>query len=143
MRHYLVVANQTLGLPPLAEKICSCVRAGPCDFYLVVPATLHHDPVRWTPAEATALARRRLDAALTRFRKLGADVRGEVGAPSPSVAIGEALRRRSFDELILSTLPSGPSRWLRAGLPERIEGLFGVPVTLVTPAPEPVAEVGL
>jgi len=49
------------------------------------------------------------------------------------VAIGELLRRRSFDALILSTLPVGPSQWLRHDVPARIERLFNIPVELVTP----------
>ena len=89
--------------------------------------------VLWTPADADALARRRLTSALERFRALGADVVGEVGDPSPVVAIGAVLRRRSFDALILSTLPVGPSRWLRRDVPARIERLFKIPVELVTP----------
>ena len=136
MRHYLVVANQTLKQPELTEKIRTCIEAGPCDFFLLVPATRTHGPVRWTPADAFAVARRRLESALERFRGLGADVVGEVGDPSPVVAIGELLRRRSFDALILSTLPVGPSQWLRGDVPARTEQLFGIPVNLVTPPAE-------
>ena len=136
MRHYLVVANQTLKQRELTEKIRTCIEAGPCDFFLLVPATRTHGPVRWTPADANAVARRRLESALERFRALGADVVGEVGVPSPVVAIGELLRRRSFDALILSTLPVGPSQWLRYDVPARIEQLFGIPVKLVTPPSE-------
>ena len=132
MRHYLVVANQTLKQPDLSEKIKAIIDAGPCDFFLLVPATRAHEPVRWTPADAMAVARRRLQGALERFRALGADVIGEVGDPSPVVAIGEVLRRRSFDALILSTLPVGPSQWLRYDLPARIEQAFNVSVELVT-----------
>jgi hypothetical protein len=133
MRHYLVVANQTLKQPELLEKIRTCNEAGPCDFFLLVPATRAHGPVQWTPADANALARRRLNSALERFRALGARVVGEVGDPSPVVAIGALLRRRSFDSLILSTLPAGPSRWLRSDVPTQIERLFNLPVELVTP----------
>jgi hypothetical protein len=133
MRHYLVVANQTLRQPELTEKIRACNEAGPCDFFLLVPATRAHGPVRWTPADAYAVARRRLDGALERFRALGADVVGDVGVPSPVLAIGELLRRRSFDVLILSTLPVGPSQWLRGDVPVRIHQLFNLPVELVTP----------
>jgi GABA permease len=134
MRHYLVVANQTLKQPELAEKITACIDAGPSNFFLLVPATRAHEPVRWTPSDAVAVARRRLDSALERFRALGADVVGEVGDPSPVVAIGAVLRRRPFDALILSTLPVGPSQWLRHDVPTRIERLFNLPVELVTPA---------
>jgi hypothetical protein len=133
MRHYLVVANQTLKQPELTEKIRTCNEAGPCDFFLLVPATRAHGPLRWTPADAYAVARRRLESALERVRALGVDVIGEVGDPSPVVAIGELLRRRSFDSLILSTLPVGPSQWLRCNVPARIEQLFNLPVELVTP----------
>jgi GABA permease len=133
MRHYLVVANQTLRQPELTEKIRTCIEAGPCDFFLLVPATRAHEPVRWTPADAVAVARRRLDSALERFRGLGAEFVGEIGDPSPVLAIGELLRRRSFDALILSTLPVGPSQWLRHDVPTRIERLFNLPVELVTP----------
>jgi hypothetical protein len=136
MRHYLVVANQTLKKPELSEKIRTCIEAGPCDFFLLVPATRTHGPVRWTPADAYAVARRRLESALERFRALGADIVGDVGDPSPVAAIGEVLRRRSFDALILSTLPVGPSQWLRGDVPARINQLFGLPVTLVTPPVE-------
>jgi hypothetical protein len=136
MRHYLVVANQTLKQPELTEKIRTCSEAGPCDFFLLVPATRTHGPVRWTPADAYAVARRRLESALERFRALGVDIVGDVGDPSPVVAIGELLRRRSFDALVLSTLPVGPSQWLRGDVPARIEQLFGIPVTLVTPPVE-------
>ena len=137
MRHYLVVANQTLKQPNLAEKIEACLAGGPCDFYLLVPATRAHGPVRWTPEDAREVASRRLASALRRFRALGADVVGEVGVASAVVAIGEVLRRRSFDELILSTLPVGPSQWLRNEVPARIEQLFNLPVTLVTLPAEP------
>ena len=133
MRHYLVVANQTLRQPELADKIRACIDAGPSEFFLLVPATRAHGPVRWTPADAAAVARRRLDNALERFRALGADVVGEVGDPSPVVAIGAVLRRRSFDALILSTLAVGPSQWLRGDVPDHIERLFKIPVELVTP----------
>ena len=136
MRHYLVVANQTLKQQQLTEKIRTCIDAGPCDFFLLVPATRAHGPLRWTPADAHAVARRRLESGLERFRAIGADIVGEVGDQSPVVAIGDLLRRRSFDALILSTLPVGPSQWLRSDVPARIEQLCGIPVELVTPPTE-------
>jgi hypothetical protein len=131
VRQYLVVANQTLGQPQFIEKLQACMAEGPCRFFLLVPATHAHDRVRFSPAEAYAIAQHRLDGALARLGRLGADVHGEVGDPSPIVAIGEVLHHRDFDELILSTLPPGPSQWLRRGVPDGIERLFNRPVTLV------------
>ncbi len=140
MRHYLVVANQTLGQPQLIEKVQECMAEGPCRFFLLVPATHARDHIRFSPAEAYAIAQRRLDAAVAGLQRLGADVRGEVGDPSPIVAIGEVLRHRDFDELILSTLPPGPSQWLRRGVPEGIERICHIPVTLVVaPAEVPAS----
>jgi hypothetical protein len=134
MRQYLVVANQTLGQPQLTEMILARRDAGPSAFHLLAPATLAQarDGARLTRAEATALARWRLDSAVARLEALDVPVTGEVGEPSPVLAIAEVLSRRRFDELIISALPGGPSQWRRRGLPERVERLFHLPVTLVT-----------
>jgi hypothetical protein len=48
-------------------------------------------------------------------------------------AVEEALRSARFDEVILSTLPRGISRWLHVDLPRRI-GALGLPLTTITPA---------
>jgi hypothetical protein len=126
VRRYLVVANQTLGgghlmslLRELAEK--------PSSFHVLVPAT---PPVEhpWTEAEANAIARRRLDVALERFRKLRVEVTGEVGDGRPLQAIEDVLARESFDEIVLSTFPPGVSRWLKLDLPHRVEATYGLPV---------------
>ena len=144
MRHYLVVANQSLAQSELTEAILARRDAGPSEFHLLVPAILTqaHDRARLTRAEAFGLAQGRLRSAVARLKALGVPVTGEVGDPSPVVAIAEVLSRRRFDELIISTLPAGPSQWLRRGLPERVERVFHLPVTLVTGEPEVAAEVG-
>ena len=137
MPRYLVVANQTLGQPQLTETILGFLHASPSHFHLLVPATLTHarGPARLTRVEAAALAQSRLELALAELESLGVPVSGEVGDPSPMLAIGEALSRGSFDQLIISTLSVGPSQWLRRGLPERVERVFDLPVTLVIPRP--------
>ncbi|HSL66926.1 MAG TPA: hypothetical protein VK977_02060 [Actinomycetota bacterium] len=129
MRRYLVVANQTLGGEHLVEKVRLCMQEGPCRFHIVVPATPPADHLTWTEGEATAIAQTRLDRALQRFQELGADASGEVGDRNPMLAIEDALREEPFDEIILSTLPPGLSRWLRLDLPSRVAGHFALPVT--------------
>ena len=57
-------------------------------------------------------ARLRLEYGLTTLRALGATVDGEVGDANPAKAITDVLKRKSFDEVVLSTLPKGISRWL-------------------------------
>jgi hypothetical protein len=132
VRHYLVVANQTLGQPHLTDKILELAESGPCDFHVLVPATHAHEHTTWRPVEAVAIAKARLEAALARLAQLGVVAHGEVGDPSPMVAISSVLKHRSFDALVISTLPPGPSQWLRRGLPDRVQEVFHCPVVLVT-----------
>lgn len=62
----------------------------------------------------------------------GAPVDGLVGDAEPLAAIQDAINLRGgYDELIISTLPSRVSRWLRLDLPHKAAGL-GLPVTTVT-----------
>ena len=132
MRRYLVVANQTLLGEPLLARIRKCLAAGPCHFHLVVPAA--HVPERtvWTEGHDRAAARERLAAALERFGALGAEVDGEVGDVRPVDAIRDAmLHAPPFDEIILSTLPPGLSKWLRQDLPHRVARAFELPTTTV------------
>lgn len=129
MRRYLVVANQTLGADQLYEKVRECMGAGPCSFRIVVPATPPSDHLTWTEGEASGLAADRLERALAWFGELGAEVDGQVGDASPILAIRDALRDDMFDEIILSTLPPGISRWLRIDLPSRVRAEFGLPVS--------------
>jgi hypothetical protein len=137
VRRYLVVANQTLAGRHLADKVRGCLAEGPCSFHVVVPATAPADHAVWTEGEAVALAEARLTAALERFRELGAEADGEVGDPSPIEAIRDATADREFDEIILSTLPAGLSRWLKQDLPHRVEKSFDLPVTHLTGEAEP------
>jgi hypothetical protein len=142
MIRYLVVANQTLGGEHLVRKVQECVAAGPCRFHILVPATPSSEHLTWTEGEAHLVARARLDQALERFRGVGAEVGGEVGDPSPMQAIRDALRVVAADEIILSTLPPGVSRWLRLDLPHRVQSEFGLPVTHVVGEPEGLPRTG-
>lgn len=119
-KRYLVVANQTLGGDALLDEIRARSAAESASFHLVVPAQAGAERVRW-----------RLDKELARLRDAGIDADGEVGAPDAADAVGEMLRRRHFDGVILSTLPPGLSQWLTVDMPARIQHRFGVPVTTV------------
>jgi len=57
----------------------------------------------------------------------------------PVDAAHDALRRVTVDEIILSTLPAGISRWLGQDVPSRLRGSVQVPVTVVT-LPKEAAE---
>ncbi|MCV2487818.1 hypothetical protein OF117_00460 [Geodermatophilus sp. YIM 151500] len=143
MARCLVVANQTLGGKALVEAVQRRVNKGLATFYVVVPATPLHDQALAedlgagpSPEErAYALARQRLDRALTRLRDLGAVVDGEVGDADALEATRQALNRFSADEVLVSTLPLGVSRWLRIDLPSRIARTCGLPVDHVISEP--------
>jgi hypothetical protein len=136
VRRYLVVANQTLGGEHLTDAVRDRLAAGDCTFHILVPATSPADHAVWTEGEAVAVARQRLERALFRFRELRAEADGEVGDPSPLEAIQDALRDERFDEIILSTLPPGISRWLGQDLNHRVERSVDVPLIHVVGEPE-------
>jgi hypothetical protein len=52
--------------------------------------------------------------------------------PDPMKAIENAAAQRRFDEIILSTLPPGVSRWLAMDLPHRVKRKVHVPLTVIT-----------
>jgi hypothetical protein len=135
MRRYLVVANQTLAGEPLVSRMRELSRAGPCAFFLVVPATPPRDHT-WTEGEVRATARTRLDEALMQLSGMQVKVEGEVGDGNPMLAIDDAIRDHGpFAEIILSTLPPGASKWLRLDLPHRVASSFGLPMTHVAGEP--------
>ncbi len=130
MHRYLIVANKTLLDDHLLDRVRECLAAGRCQFHLVVPAT--HAPGRAAQLDQRdrAFAEARLRDGLERFRAIGADVEGEVGDPRPLDAIRDVLRHAPpFDEIIISTLPPGASRWLRQDLPHRVHRAFEIPTS--------------
>jgi hypothetical protein len=128
-RNILVVANQTAAGAHLKELVRDRMASGPCRFTLLVPATPPGEHLTWTEGEAIALAEERLADALAGLRELGAEVEGVVGDPRPLSAIGDVLLERPHDEIVVSTLPTSASRWLKQDLPHRVERQFHLPVT--------------
>lgn len=132
MPSYLIVANQTLSSPTLMAAVKERAVEGDAHFHVVVPATPITHALTWDEKEAEAAAAERLTAVLGRLQAMGADAAGEVGCADPVAATQDALRAREADEIILSTLPSGVSRWLGQDVPARLRRAVSVPVTVVT-----------
>jgi hypothetical protein len=151
VHQYLVVANHTLGGQELLDAILDRMSRGPAEFWVLVPATptthLVNDfnalscafpvdldvlPSARTRDEGIADAQSNLDTELHRLREIGAGADGAVGDPDPMKAIEKTLAQRRFDEIILSTLPPGISRWLAWDLPHRIRARTDVPLTVIT-----------
>jgi hypothetical protein len=104
---------------------------------MLVPATPPREHVTWTEGDARSLARRRLAEAVDRLEAAGAEVEGVIGDPSPLQAVDDVLLHQPHDEIILSTLPVGVSRWLTMDLPHRIEQRFALPVTTLISERQP------
>jgi hypothetical protein len=133
MRRCLIVANQTLTGPHLVNEVLARAASEPYEFHLLVPASHSHAGFTgWTEGQAVAHARERLAEGLDTFADAGVAVTGEVGDENPVLAIGDVLNRETFDEVIVSTLPPGASRWLKRDLPHRIERKYGVRVSHLT-----------
>jgi hypothetical protein len=129
----LVVANRTAATPALIDAVRERAARGPCAFTLLVPNSAHGlhrvmDPEDQGRTEAEDT----LDLAVPLLEEAsGGLVDGLVGDPEPLAAIQDAVNLRGFDEIIISTLPSRVSRWLKLDLPHKAAGL-GLPVTTVT-----------
>jgi hypothetical protein len=128
----LVVANKTAATPPLIEAVRERAERGPCRFTLLVPKPAHGlhrvvDPEDVPTDEAEAA----LELAIPLLSDAaGSEVEGLVGSSNPVVAVEDALNLHGFDEVIISTLPTRISRWIRLDLPHKVAGM-GVPVTTV------------
>ena len=134
MVRVLLVANKTLGSGEVSEFVRTRMGEDECQFTLLVPATPVAHRKASGPADvsngvapahdaedAYEHARSRLDYGLEVLRGLGAAVDGDVGDPNPAKAINEVLTRRQFDEVALSTLPKGASRWLGLDIPHQVQ----------------------
>lgn len=126
--HVLVVANRTAESDELLEALKERAAEGPASFTLLVPATAHG--VAWAGDMDSGVeeADAHLSGALARLRKAGIEVEGKVGDQDPMAAVGDEIRVGSYSEVIVSTLPTHLSRWLKLDLPRRVERSTGLPV---------------
>jgi hypothetical protein len=130
----LVVAHRTAATPALLDAVRERAARGRVRFTLVVPNSpkgLHRlvDPEDTDPQSAREV----LDRALPRLSDAaGSQVDGLVGDANPLSAVMDAVNAGDYDEIMISTLPTTVSRWLRLDLPHKVAGL-GLPVTTITP----------
>ena len=105
----LVVANRTAKSNDLEDAMRARAQECPVTFTLVVPAG------------RGAAARGVADEMGAHMRENGLDVRAMAGDTDPLRAVIEVYSPAEFDEIIVSTLPAWGSRWMKSGLPQRIE----------------------
>jgi GABA permease len=127
--HILVLANRTVDADPLLAALEARAGSGPIVVTLLVPTAPH---------ERTD-ARERMDAAIARLTNAGIEAEGKLGPAEPLTAVSEEYDNTRYDEVVVSTLAEGASRWLAQGLPGRVQRMTGAVVHHVTSAPPPVA----
>jgi hypothetical protein len=108
-------------------------RAGvPTGFTLLVPAVPNGFAWATDMHSGWPAAVERADRAAARLKDAGLELEETiVGDPDPMAAVGDALHARSFDEIVVATLPRGVSTWLRMGLPARLGRVTDLPVTRI------------
>jgi hypothetical protein len=126
-RNVLVVANVTATSDELLQALLARKGEDAAMFTLIVPAT----PL----GGGRAAAGRQVEEAVERGRAAGIEIEGSVGDSDPIVAVTEAWDPKRYDEIVISTLPSGLSKWLQTDLPHRVEKITGAPVVHVVSSP--------
>lgn len=144
----VIVANQTLGGAHLRAAVDERIASGRDRFVLVVPVPPSPSPavaVGLATAEVAMIpeldlpdqheiARERLQKGLTWLRERGCTADGEIATGDTVDTVRNLVAQGDVVEVIVSTLPSRLSRWLRQDLPSRICRAVDVPVVVVTPA---------
>lgn len=135
--HVLVVAHQTAATQALLDAVRDRAQRGRAEFHLVVPRQPHGMHKLVDPQDAGEdEAQKVLDTALPKLSEAaGAKVTGNLGDTEPLMAIQDAINLGAYDEMIISTLPLGVSRWLKLDLVSKAKGL-GLPVTHVLASSE-------
>jgi hypothetical protein len=135
--HLLVVANRTVDSPELLDALRERAQQGPIHVTLLAPTA-------WSEREE---AQQRLAAAVAELAAGDVPAEGMLADADPIVAVQEAWNPGRYDEVVVSTLTEGASRWLQIDLPHRVARLtdcqvrhVAVPVRHVEdhpPAPPP------
>jgi hypothetical protein len=138
MTRMMIVANQTLGCPELEEALEPYLVGAP-EFFLVAPVAPMEGERQWdyptidryipSPEQiAHALAGGRVEHELDRLRKRGATAQGEVVDHDPIARVRELLSESEFESVLVCTLPTRLSHWLRVDLPGRLARATDIPV---------------
>jgi hypothetical protein len=129
----LVVANETVQGEALLNEIRDRCHGRKAEVLVVTPALAASRASHWASDidEAIELARQRMELSLIEIKQLGLKARGEIGDSDPNMAIEDALRVFSADEIVISTHPPERSRWLEHGVVDKARERIDLPITHV------------
>jgi hypothetical protein len=131
MAEILVLANETIGGEKLLDAIRERHSQGDARFHVVVPQTRpRHGNVIYDEVVRDS-AQVRIDLALAFMREEGIQGTGEVGDADPFNAAMDAVREYGITEIIVSTLPTQASAWIRRDLVQSLEAETELPVNHV------------
>jgi len=121
-RLVVVVGNHTLHSDALRDRLRAVIAGGDVDLHVVVPVRADDelDIGFW---RGRALAERILEP--------GVELTVDVGVDEPLPLVQKAVHGAHIDQVILSTLPEGVSRWLHADVAEHLHHALNVPVEVV------------
>ena len=118
----LVVANRTTTSGPLLDALKEHAKDEDRHLFIAVV------PQEGGEGLASRHAQARLTQLVDRMRAEGLLAAGMIGDPDPYTATMNALASFRVDDILISTLPSTRSGWLRADLVERVRKASNKPV---------------
>ena len=123
----LVVANVTADSDELIAALQARARNRRIRIQLVVP-------IGGAGPDRQA-GEQQLERGLDRMAAAGIEAQGQCVRGDPVHAVHEVWDAAAIDEIVVSTLPTGVSKWLRIDVPHRLEKLTGARVQHIETAP--------
>lgn len=120
LTHTLVVANQTLADPELANRLVDLAAERPHRYTIVAPET---------EGVSSGTLTRNLAALLAGLYREDIDATGQPMSPDPFSSVENAIAHYRIDDILISTLPGEESRWLADDLVGRVREITDKPVS--------------
>jgi hypothetical protein len=128
LTHTLVVATQTVNGKDLVDRLLERARERPHRYTFICPRS-----GAITREEIAS----RLAATLAEMYRNEVDATGQPMSPEPYPAIENAIEHYRIDEILISTLRGEQSKWLEAGLIEKVQSLTDKPLEHIESSTEP------
>lgn len=120
LTHTLVIGNQTLSSPDLAERLLGQAAESPHRYTIIAPST---------EGVSQAAVTRGLAGLMARLYENEVDATGQPLASDPFSAVKNAIEFYQVDDVLISTLPGDQSQWLKDDLIGRVREFTDKPVS--------------